>query len=455
MRPIAILLGALACALLAAAPAPDAQAPARTMAAKTGIDSLLLITIDTLRADHVGAYGGPVATPAIDRLASQGALVESAYTPTPSTGPAHASLLTGLYVWNHRAEYNAVLLDPRIHTTADAMKANGMKTAAFVSSYILHRRFGFHQGFDTYVFEPSESYVWRGKNRKEFWVRGEATTKAAKHWLTANFDQPFFLWVHYFDPHWPYQPPVGYAVSPHDNVTLEGKRVPKDQNVRDRRHLRELIRAYRGEVAYTDAQVGDLLERVKMLGLDERTAVVLTADHGEGLGDHGVMEHGLNLYEELLRVPLIVRAPGIPAGRRLVGPAQLEDLKPTMLALVGAEDGAPGDGDSLLPWLQGKTDTSPRSLVVGTRAPNKGKRTLYYVRDGSLKWIGAAGRDGLRVDLALDPQETKPEKGEGMPAALSTIVDAAEKRSEHVADRPVDPDPEVREALEALGYLDD
>jgi arylsulfatase A-like enzyme len=261
--------------------------------------------------------------------------------------------------------------------------------------------------------------------------------------------------VHYFDPHWPYQPPVGYAVSPHDTVKLKGKRLPKDQNVRDRRHLKELIRSYRGEVAYTDAQIGDLLERLKMLALDERTAVVLTADHGEGLGDHGVMEHGLNLYEELLRVPLIVRAPGIPAGRRLVGSAQLEDLKPTMLALVGVESSAPGDGNNLLPWLEGKTDTSPRSLVVGTRAPNKGKRKLYFVLDGSKKWIGAMGRDGLQVDLALDPREANLEKGEGMPAALSMIVKSAEERSEHVADRRVDPDPEVREALEALGYLDD
>ncbi len=318
------------------------------------VDSVVLITIDTLRADHVSAYGGPVPTPAIDRLAAQGVLLETAYTPTPSTGPAHASLLTGLHVWRHGAAHNASPVDPRLPTVADSMKRGGRATAAFVSSYILHRRFGFNQGFDTYAFEPSEPYVWRNKAFKRFWTRGAETTRAANRWLTDHREKPFFLWVHYFDPHWPYRPPVGYAVSPKDPVDMKGKRIPRDQKVRDRKHLKKLNRAYRGEVAYVDAQVSALLERLRMLALEERTAVVLTSDHGEGLGDHAVMEHGLHLYEELIRIPLIVRSPGIPAGRRLAGAAQLEDLAPTLLALVGLPAPPTLDGVLLVAWMGGE-----------------------------------------------------------------------------------------------------
>jgi arylsulfatase A-like enzyme len=422
-------------------------------AAKSGqkVDSVVLITIDTLRADHVSAYGGPVPTPAIDKLASQGALLETAYTPTPSTGPAHASLLTGLHVWHHGAAHNASPIDPRLPTVADAMKASGRATAAFVSSYILHRRFGFNQGFDTYVFEPSEPYVWRNKARKRFWTRGEETTRAANRWLASHGNEPFFLWVHYFDPHWPYQPPVGYAVSPKDPVNMKGKRVPKDQKVRDRKHLKALNRAYRGEVAYVDAQVSALLERMRMLALEERTAVILTSDHGEGLGDHAVMEHGLHLYEELIRIPLIVRAPGIPAGRRLKGAVQLEDLAPTLLAFVDLPAPPNQDGVNLLPWLRGEESKSPRSLVVGTRAPNKGTKQLYYVRDGSRKWIGARERKGITFDLANDPRERKPEAGNGMPESLTVIVNDTGT----IAEGGGEMDPEVREALEALGYLED
>jgi choline-sulfatase len=437
--------------------APGAAPPARATGdgnEPAGVDSILLVTIDTLRADHVGAYGGPVPTPSLDRLASQGVLVEWAYTPTPSTGPAHASLLTGLHVWHHGALSNAVPLDPRLPTLADRFAERGLETAAFVSSYILDRRFGFHQGFGTYWFEPSEPYEWRGKRRERFWTRGERTTDAANRWLLERDDRPFFLWVHYFDPHWPYRPPVGFRVSPRDPVDLAGKSVPRDQRVRNRRHLTALNRAYRGEVAYVDAQVGTLLERLRLLGLERRTAVVVTADHGEGLGDHGVMEHGLHLYEELVQVPLILRAPGLPSGRRVAGPVQLEDLTPTLLALLDVPAPDSLDGFNLLPWLRGETDAAPRGAVVGARATNKGRSRLFYLRAGSTKWIGQSGRPGQRFDLLRDPGERDPETGVAMPARLEPAV-AAAPRAGPGTSVPAEPDPETRRALEALGYLDD
>jgi arylsulfatase A-like enzyme len=448
-------LGPALAAVLGAAPFAGAADPGSTAKGSSpgAVDSVLLITIDTLRADHVGAYGGPVPTPALDHLASQGVLVESAYTPTPSTGPAHASLLTGLHVWNHGALKNAVSLDPRIPTLADLLSDRGLDTAAFVSSYILHRRFGFHQGFATYTFEPSQPYHWRGKERERFWARGQQTTRAANRWLLEHVNRPFFLWVHYFDPHWPYRPPVGFAVSPRDPVDLTGKSIPRDQGVRNALHLKSLNRAYRGEVAYVDAQVGTLLERVKLLGLDDRTAVVLTADHGEGLGDHGVMEHGLHLYEELVQVPLILRAPSLPSGRRIAGPAQLEDLAPTILALLNVAPPESLDGVDLLPWLRGATDVPPRDAVVGARATNKGGARLFYVRDGSSKWIGEPGGPGLRFDLARDPGERDPQDGVAMPPRLEPAVAASQGGGAGAPSRG-DADPEVRRALEALGYAE-
>ena len=413
--------------------------------------SLVLITIDTLRADHVRAYGGPVPTPSLDRLASQGVLLETAYSPTPSTGPAHVSLLTGLHVWRHRTLQNAIPLDPRLPTLAELLGQSGLETGAFVSSYILHRRFGFHQGFATYVFEPSEPYTWRGKVRQRFWTRGEETTRAANTWLSKHAEAPFFLWVHYFDPHWPYRPPVGFRVSPQDPVDLAGKKLPQDQRVRGARHLRDLNRAYRGEVAYVDAQVGKLLERIKLLGASERTAVVLTSDHGEGLGDHGIMEHGLHLFEELVRVPLIIRAPGLPAGRRVSGPAQLEDLAPTILALLGVDPPSTLDGVDLVPWLRGEIDVSPRIAVVGARAANKGRRPYFYIREGPTKWIGERNGPGSLYDLSRDPGESDPDDSVEMPSRLTEIVAASEADGVAPAEGP---DPEVLRALRALGYAD-
>jgi len=426
----------------------------------------VLITIDTLRADHVGVYGGPVATPALDRLAAEGAVVEHAYTPVPSTGPAHASLLTGRYPWNHRTLKNAVPMDPTLATLADWLQLRGIATAAVVSSYILHPRFGFHQGFDSYRFEPTEEYVWRGKQRGRFWTRGEHTTRAANAWLTEHGGEPFFLWLHYFDPHTPYMPPPGFAVDPKDPIDLDGKRVRGTGKTKDQ--LRQAIRAYRGEVAYTDFQVGLVIERLRLLDLLDRTAVIVTADHGEGLGDHGALEHGVNVFDELVRVPLLVRAPGIPAGRRLDGVVQLEDLAPTILALYGAESPEGIDGVDLLPWLRGKVDASPRDSVFGRRRPYAKEPDRFFERRGDRKWIGNPEKRGALFDLDADPREREPKPGSGPSEALREAIQEQGAATNPPAgdssndspgvgtrDREVGPDPEVRRALEALGYLEE
>lgn len=159
---------------------------------------LVLVTVDTLRADHVGPYGGAVPTPAFETLAREGVLVDKAYTPTPTTSPAHASLLTGLHPWRHRVLENAVPLAPGFTTLAEILRGEGFDTAAFVSSYVLHARFGLDRGFDHYEFEPTESYAWRGEMTPGFWARGGATTERALRWLNRR-DAPgagrFFKWI--------------------------------------------------------------------------------------------------------------------------------------------------------------------------------------------------------------------------------------------------------------------
>jgi arylsulfatase A-like enzyme len=412
----------------------------------------VLVTVDTLRADHVSPYGGIVPTPSFETLAREGALAEQAYTPIPTTAPAHVSLLTGLHPWRHRTLENAVPVDGSLATLAGILRDEGFRTAAFVSSYVLHPRFGFNRGFERYEFEPTQDYAWQGEMTPNFWTRGEDTTLSALRWLNeraAADEERFFLWVHYFDPHAPYQPPQGFEVSPTQPVDLSQKRIPPE--VSDAQELRRLVRAYRGEVRYADAQLGRLVERLRTLALLESTVLVVTSDHGEGLGDHGLLEHGANLHEELVRVPLFVRAPGVAAGRRLRGPVQLEDLLPTALALLGVSVPEGLDGENLAPWLRGQAAASPREAVRGRRRTYDARPDLYYERREGLKWIGELGSPGTVYVLDRDPAEQAGSRGHGASETLRAEAAAAQELPV-ASPRPVDP--EARRALKALGYLE-
>ena len=198
-----------------------------------------------------------------------------------------------------------------------------------------------------------------------------------------------------------------------------------------------------------DAQVNRLMWGLRELQLTGRIAVVLTADHGEGLGDHGILGHGRNLHEELVRVPLIVRAPGLPRGRRLTGPAQLEDLYATLVSLIGAEPVSGIDGRDLLPWLRGIADASPRDVAFGRRRRYEGEPTLYYERRGQAKWIGSLDGAGTRYDLAADPKEREGRPEPDMPGALRARI--AEVSTPGPPRQSISET--ARRALEALGYV--
>lgn len=412
--------------------------------------NLVLVTVDTLRADVLGTYGGPVPTPAFDALAAGGVLVRQAFTPTPTTGPAHASLLTGHHPWVHGVLDNAVPLGGDLPTLAELARHHGLAAAAFVSSYVLHPRFGLDRGFDVYELVATEDALWRGERREAFYARGETTTARALAWLTAHRARsgtPFLLWIHWFDPHLPYTPPPELALPPTHPVDLAGKTVPP--GLRGPQDLKQKIRDYRGEVRYVDAQLARLVEGLRGLGLLEETALVVTSDHGEGLGDHGILGHGEHLFEEQIRVPLLLRAPGLPAGAVREGGVQLEDLLPTALALLGRAPPADLDGRDLVPWLRGDVSAPPRAAVLGRRKTYAERPDLFFERGPGWKWIGPLDAPGQRFDLAADPHERGGAAASGPPAAL-----AARARATRAAGGAPVLDDESRRALEALGYLE-
>lgn len=419
---------------------------------------LLLIVVDTLRADHTSAYGyARNTTPHLVSLASAGVLVETAYAPSATTGPTHAALFSGRHPRSVGVRRNAVPLPERVATLAERLADAGFATAGVVSSFVLDGRFGFDQGFATWddVFEPSRSTVRHGDFEghaveEGFDRRASDTTDRALAWLAESRAAPFFLFVHYFDPHDPYVPPAPYA---------QRFPVPPDASVRA-----QATALYDAEVAYTDAEIGRLLAGLDALGLAGDTLVVVTADHGEGLFDHGHVFHDVFLYEEAVRVPLVLRGPGIASGELLDGPVSLVDLLPTLLDLMGRPDPSLPGARSFASSLRGGAaidDVRPivlerrefRTDRVG-RIPVRGE--ALAVRDGRWKYVEAPeeGRREL-YDLVSDPgeQENLATREPARAAALAAYL--ARWREAHPVAVPAAPvSPEDARRLEALGYVE-
>ncbi|HVO11710.1 MAG TPA: sulfatase-like hydrolase/transferase [Vicinamibacteria bacterium] len=277
------------------------------LAATAGPANVLLVTIDTLRADHVGAYGDAKAdTTGFDRLAREGVLVEDAVSHVPETRPSHASILTGRYPYEHGIRDNAAgPIAPGMPTLATLLKAAGYDTAAFIGAYPVSRSSGLDRGFDVYD-DPFEKAV-DGRTER----RAQEVVDRALGWLGRPHARPFLTWVHLFDPHAPYTPPQPFA-------------------------SRFAGRLYDGEVAYADSQLRRLLGWLDGSGQRANTLVVVTSDHGESLGEHGEEEHGLLVYDATLHVPLVLSWPGhLPAAVRVRGQFRSVDLLPTLLGLLG------------------------------------------------------------------------------------------------------------------------
>jgi len=362
----------------------------RLWAAGNAPPNVFLITIDTLRADHVGCYGySGVKTPAIDGLAKDGLRFTSAFTPVPVTNSSHASILTGLYPSSHGVTDFGVALSGNHLTWASLLQKQGYGTAAFIGAVVLDSKTlapGFDQGFDFYDNFPPHAGKghWDVEER-----RGMEVVQHAEKWLDRPHSQqsltplpagPKFLWVHLYDPHDPYEPPSPYS-----------------QVYRD--HL------YDGEIAYADHALGDFLAYLRRRGWYDNSLIVVVGDHGEGLGEHQEQTHGIFLYDATLHVPLIIKLPQErEAGKVISAQIRTIDILPTVLGLLGINAGEPMDGTSLQPLLAGVGQPSGRPLFGETDYPlHFGWAALRCVRDGQDKLIQAPRPE--YYDLGSDPRE--------------------------------------------------
>ncbi len=338
--------------------------------------NVLLITIDTLRADRVGAYGNSSGlTPALDRLAETGLRFEAAYTPVPMTLPAHASILTGLEPFSHGIRNNTSFRLGQTPTLATMLKAAGYRTGAFVGAFVLSAKFGLNRDFD--VYDDRIGYKGDPAGVRIAERRAERVIGPATEWiLGSDRSRPWFAWVHLYDPHAPYQAPPEYG----------------------RGHS-----PYDAEVAYTDAMIARGLETLRAAGQLDRTIVIAVADHGESLGEHGEATHGLFAYDATLRVPMIVSAPGIRA-RVVRTPVASVDLVPTVLELLGIAVPSGLDGRSLL-TAEDDRARSPRALYFEALDANltRGWAPLVGVRMDGWKYIDLPLPE--LYDLQHDSQE--------------------------------------------------
>ncbi|HEY0556959.1 MAG TPA: sulfatase, partial [Thermoanaerobaculia bacterium] len=367
---------ALAAPLLAAFAAASAPAAAVTAAtAKPARPNLVLITMDTTRADHLGAWGYPYAhTPNLDALAARGTRFVRCDTAAPITLPSHASILTGLFPPRHGVRDNGTfVLSPKVETLAERLAARGYDTAAVVSAVVLARRQGLDQGFRVYDDDLGAGYT-QGSLVSE--RTADATTAAALKAM-AGLKAPFFLWVHYYDPHEEYRPPTRFA---------DAARGPS--------------RLYDGEIAFMDEQIGELLKR-----LPAGTDVLAVGDHGEMLGEHGEATHGLLLYKAARRVPLLFAGPDVPAGRVSDCLVRTVDIAPTLLGLAGAPVGKLGlDGRGLLPLAAGK-DCS-RETYTESFLPFFAYKWYPLRSLGDDRFLYMKAPKSSLYDLAGDPGET-------------------------------------------------
>jgi len=395
--------------------------------------NVVVVTIDTLRADRLGCYGNSkVETPHLDQLAARGVRFENATAQTPLTPPSHASMFTGKYPHVHGVRgTGGFVLDPSQLTLAEILKEKGWQTAAFVGAPVMKRMFGLHQGFDVYEDRMPEPDPRKSTLENPSLRAGEVVDRAVGWLEGASHSSPFFLWVHVYDPHAPFDPPAPF----------------------DRQYAG---RPYDGEVAYTDREMGRLFEAVARKSPSEETVLLVLSDHGESLGEHGEYSHGVFLYDSTLRIPWLMVAPGLPAGKTVTGQVRTIDLLPTVLSLLGGEVPADVQGVDLLPATQAKPVGTAMSYGE-TLYPktNMGWAELRSMRTPRWKYIRAP-RSEL-YDLQKDPQELRnviqdyPHEARQLESDLAKLTATGEgKPPEQVGLKAINA--ETEKQLRSLGY---
>jgi arylsulfatase A-like enzyme/Tfp pilus assembly protein PilF len=407
--------------------------------------NVILIVVDTLRADHLGCYGyRHVQTPHIDALASGGARFGRVVPAAPVTAPSVTTILTSTYPIFHGVHDNEFFaINPALPTIASVFRDAGYRTAGFVGSVVLDRRYGFDQGFDHFDDDMSAEFViyYKDDPYEQQHVQGaqrraEDVTRAAVEWLeNQSGRKPLFCMVHYFDPHLRYDPPPPY---------------------RDR--YRNAL--YDGEIAYTDAQIGVLLDAIAKMGIRDNTLVVLTADHGEGLGEHGENSHGYFLYDSTVWVPLIFNLRGRVASNRVVASqVRTVDIMPTVLDLARLETPETAQGASVAGALQGAEALADRDAYMETF------HTLYFYRWHELQGLRTAEWKYVRApqpelyDLRSDPNEwvnlyeERTEDARRLESALAAMESELSRGQSAFSAYRLESKPETLEKLRTLGYV--
>lgn len=396
--------------------------------------NVLLITLDTIRADYLGCYGGKKApTPVLDGIAASGSLFEHATVQVPLTTPSHASILTGTYPQVHGIrDVGGFILNRDVPTLASQLQGHGYRTGAFVSAAVLHERYGLNRGFATYNDDM------KGLEEEEKLpgvvaeVRGHVIVERVVEWLgQVKNGEPFLIWAHFYDPHFPYDPPAPF----HSDYKND---------------------PYAGEVAYLDQVIGNLFTVLRERGLLEELLVIVVGDHGESLGEHGEQTHGVFLYESTMRVPLIVRGPGILSGKRVTQQVRSIDLAPTVLDYLGMEIPIEMQGLSLVPLLTEEQRLRTHVSYMETFYPKTQMRwsELKGIRTDRWKFILAPNPE--LYDLEADPSESEnvlqrfPAEADRLQKQMWEI-DGAPDSAKTIQAQPLDD--ETYRALMTLGYV--
>jgi arylsulfatase A-like enzyme/Flp pilus assembly protein TadD len=419
---------------LSAAGQTAAPAPAQT-SQKTAWN-VVLITIDTLRADHLGCYGyKQIKTPNIDGLAADGTRFERAFAVVPVTLPSHATMLTGTYpMLSGMHDFSVNKLSASQPTLASVLKGAGYTTGAVVASAVLDSRFGLNQGFDFY-YDHFDFSRLDESNLDEMERPGNQVADLTLDWLGKNWQKKFFVWMHLYDPHFPYTPPEPYRTE------YAG-------------------RLYDGEIAFADAQVGRLVRFLKDKGIYQNTVIVLAGDHGEGLGEHGEKTHGFFIYNSTMHVPLIIRVPDAKSGQTAGDMVSLADVMPTVLAALGMDIPAQVQGKSLLGSVRGgdsQISGRDRSVYGETFLPRLhfnwselrgAENTKYHFIDAPKPELYDVGKDPAELHNLVADKKAVSEEMRAKLVAMIREYSAGKELAEKTS-----LDPALAERLKSLGYV--
>ncbi len=396
------------------------------------VRNVVLISIDTCRADYLSCYGfGRKTTPNIDTLAQEGILFENAYAPIPLTLPAHSSMLAGTYPPYHKVHDNFdYKLDESNITIAEILRDKGLATGAIISAYVLYPQFGLAQGFDSYNYTFVDP-IMAGTNR-DTERRAEEASFFACQYLEENKDRPFFLFLHYYDPHHAYIPPEPFATEYADDP-------------------------YSGEIAYTDHWLGKVIDKLKSLDLYDSTLIIVVGDHGEALGEHGESAHGYFIYQSCMRVPLIIRAPNLRKPKRIGDIASLVDIVPTILSYLKIDIPGHIQGKDLSVYAKKnlRNDAGRNVYAESLLGTTYGCNPILGLINRRFKYIETT-RPEL-YDLVEDPLEEnnlvekEAKRARLMKEQLKILVD--ELICGHQIEGRITLDEESRRRLESLGYV--